>query len=160
MHVAFRIFRYASLMGSNRLNNSPTVFQRLSPDSTRSYMSFAIGLAVFVVGTLATYVAQNADRPISAALVYVPAVTIIGAVNGLRAGLLAGIGASFFYNFFFSEPFLNFKEGHGLGLSIASGFAQAFGGEISAHSPLEMGKGTKIIIKLPALACPSESIGK
>ena len=52
------------------------------------------------------------------------------------------------------------KEGHGLGLSIASGFAQAFGGDISAHSPLEMGKGTKIIVRLPASASPSESNGQ
>ena len=52
------------------------------------------------------------------------------------------------------------KEGHGLGLSIASGFAQAFGGEISAHSPLEMGKGTRMVVRLPALASQSESMDK
>tara|TARA_R110000787_G_scaffold111730_1_gene220699 strand:- start:66695 stop:68218 length:1524 start_codon:yes stop_codon:yes gene_type:complete len=86
----------------------PPMVDRLSPDSSRSYWSFFIGIAVFIVGTLATYVAQNADRPVSAALIYVSAVTIIGAVNGLRGGLLAGIGASFFYNFFFSEPLLDF----------------------------------------------------
>lgn len=90
------------------MNNDPTVFQRLASDNTRSYLSFGIGLVIFVLGTLATYIAQNADRPISAALIYVSAVTIIGAVNGLRGGLLAGIGASFFYNFFFSEPLLDF----------------------------------------------------
>ena len=90
------------------LDKMPTIFERLSSDSSRSYVSFFIGLAVFVTGTLATYVAQSADRPVSAALIYVSAVTIIGAVNGLRGGLLAGIGASFFYNFFFSEPLLDF----------------------------------------------------
>ncbi len=108
MHVAFRISRYAPRMALQMFNKIPTIFTRLSSDSSRSYFSFFIGLAVFVVGTLATYVAQNADRPISAALIYVSAVTIIGAVNGLRGGLLAGIGASFFYNFFFSEPLLDF----------------------------------------------------
>ena len=108
MHAALRIFRYAGLMASSPLNKNPMTFQPLASDSTRSYLSFCIGLAVFIFGTLATYVAQNADRPISAALIYVSAVTIIGAVNGLRGGLLAGIGASFFYNFFFSEPLLDF----------------------------------------------------
>jgi len=90
------------------LNKMPTIFGRLSSDSLRSYVSFFLGLSVFVIGTLATYVAQSADRPVSAALIYVSAVTIIGAVNGLRGGLLAGIGASVFYNFFFSEPLLDF----------------------------------------------------
>lgn len=90
------------------LKNMPTILERLSADSSRSYVSLFVGLAVFVAGTLATYVAQSADRPVSAALIYVSAVTIIGAVNGLRGGLLAGIGASFFYNFFFSEPLLDF----------------------------------------------------
>ncbi|ATW03668.1 hypothetical protein CHN51_09055 [Sphingorhabdus sp. YGSMI21] len=89
-------------------NMIPRIFNRLSSDSSRSYVSLFVGLAVFVAGTLATYVAQSADRPVSAALIYVSAVTIIGAVNGLRGGLLAGIGASFFYNFFFSEPLLDF----------------------------------------------------
>jgi two-component system sensor histidine kinase KdpD len=90
------------------LSKIPIMFERRSPDSARGYFSFFVGLAVFIAGTLATYIAQNADRPISAALIYVSAVTIIGAVNGLRGGLLAGIGASFFYNFFFSEPLLDF----------------------------------------------------
>ncbi|CAO1654953.1 sensor histidine kinase [Parasphingorhabdus sp. NYA22] len=90
------------------LKNMSTILERLSSDSSRSYVSLFVGLAVFVAGTLATYVAQSADRPVSAALIYVSAVTIIGAVNGLRGGLLAGIGASFFYNFFFSEPLLDF----------------------------------------------------
>ena len=95
-------------MDLDTLSKKPTIFGRLPPDSSRRYFAFFIGLAVFIIGTLATHVAQGADRPISAALIYVSAVTIIGAVNGLRGGLLAGIGASFFYNFFFSEPLLNF----------------------------------------------------
>lgn len=77
-------------------------------DRSRTYLAFFAGLAIFITGTLATYVAQTMERPVSAALIYVSAVTMIGAVNGLRGGLLAGIGASFFYNFFFSEPVLDF----------------------------------------------------
>lgn len=108
MHVAFQVFRYATRMALPMFKKIPTMITRLSFDSSRSYFSFFTGLAIFVVGTLATYIAQSAERPVSAALIYVSAVTIIGAVNGLRGGLLAGIGASFFYNFFFSEPLLDF----------------------------------------------------
>ena len=108
MHVAFHFLRYGIAMDFPTLSQIPMIFERRPPDSARGYFSFFVGLVVFVAGTLATYVAQNADRPISAALIYVSAVTIIGAVNGLRGGLLAGIGASFFYNFFFSEPLLDF----------------------------------------------------
>ncbi|WP_089134127.1 sensor histidine kinase [Sphingorhabdus sp. SMR4y] len=108
MHAAFRNIGYALPMDLPIRNKITRIFERLSSDSARSYASFFIGLAVFVAGTLATYIAQSADRPVSAALIYVSAVTIIGAVNGLRGGLLAGIGASFFYNFFFSEPLLDF----------------------------------------------------
>lgn len=108
MHVAFHFLRYGIAMDFPKLSQIPMIFERRPPDSARGYFSFFVGLVVFVAGTLATYVAQNADRPISAALIYVSAVTIIGAVNGLRGGLLAGIGASFFYNFFFSEPLLDF----------------------------------------------------
>ncbi len=108
VHAAFRILRYAIRMELPLLSKIPIMYARRSPDSARGYFSFFVGLAVFIAGTLATYIAQNADRPISAALIYVSAVTIIGAVNGLRGGLLAGIGASFFYNFFFSEPLLDF----------------------------------------------------
>lgn len=77
-------------------------------DAARHYGPFYLGLGIFVVGTFLTYAAQSYDRPISAALIYVSAVTIIGAVNGLKGGLAAGISASFFYNFFFSEPLLDF----------------------------------------------------
>jgi two-component system, OmpR family, sensor histidine kinase KdpD len=40
--------------------------------------------------------------------------------------------------------------GTGLGLSICAGLIHAMGGTISAHSPVENGKGTKIMIELPA----------
>ncbi len=95
-------------MNLPQLPKKPKITEGMFLDSSRSYFAFFIGLATFIAGTLATYVAQSMERPISAALIYVSAVTVIGAVNGLRGGLLAGIGASFFYNFFFSEPVLDF----------------------------------------------------
>ena len=41
------------------------------------------------------------------------------------------------------------KSGMGLGLFIAKGFVDAFGGTISMQSPLEAGNGTKVTMILP-----------
>lgn len=41
------------------------------------------------------------------------------------------------------------QEGSGLGLSIAQGFAAAFGGSVTLHSPHSGGQGTQAIILLP-----------
>lgn len=66
------------------------------------------GFLLFGLATLGAYLAQNSHKPISAALIYVVGVTLIGAMAGLKGGLLAGIGASVLYNFFLSEPLLQF----------------------------------------------------
>lgn len=49
--------------------------------------------------------------------------------------------------------------GHGLGLHIAQGFAEAFGGTISIDSPHEDGQGTKMIVRLPLAAERLAQIG-
>ncbi len=89
-------------------NKTPQIVTGLLSESSRRYFIFFAGLTIFIAGTLVAYVSQSLDRPVSAALIYVSAVTMIGTINGLRGGLLAGLGASFFYNFFFSEPLLDF----------------------------------------------------
>lgn len=44
------------------------------------------------------------------------------------------------------------REGSGLGLYIAKGFVEAFGGSIGVASPVSDGKGTRISIRLPLIA--------
>jgi two-component system sensor histidine kinase KdpD len=50
------------------------------------------------------------------------------------------------------------KSGQGLGLSIARGFIEAFGGTISAKSPFAHGKGTQLCIELPLVKSPVEAL--
>lgn len=64
---------------------------------------------LFAASTLLAYLAQEVGRPISAALVYLLGVLLIGAGWGLWPGLIAGLSASIIYNFFLSEPVLRFS---------------------------------------------------
>lgn len=48
------------------------------------------------------------------------------------------------------------QEGSGLGLSIAQGFAAAFGGSVTLHSPHSAGQGTQAIILLPLFVSERE----
>lgn len=41
------------------------------------------------------------------------------------------------------------RDGSGLGLAISKGFAEAFGGDIRAESPLRAAGGTRVVIELP-----------
>lgn len=71
-----------------------------------------VGLAAMLLFALATglsYLAQDFNRPISAAILYLLGVLLIGALAGLRWGLGAAILASIIYNFFLSEPVLQFS---------------------------------------------------
>lgn len=67
---------------------------------------FSLGL--FMASTAGVYIAQGAGKRVSAALIYVVGVTFIGSFAGLRSGLAAAIAASAIYNFFLSEPVLQF----------------------------------------------------
>lgn len=51
------------------------------------------------------------------------------------------------------------REGNGLGLHIAQGFAQAFGGEITIESPYRDGIGTRMGLHLPLVADRQLQIG-
>lgn len=50
------------------------------------------------------------------------------------------------------------KAGMGLGLFIAKGFIEAFGGEIAVEAPFEDGKGTRVVVTLPLLAADEAMI--
>lgn len=69
-----------------------------------------IGAALLLAGaTAAAWLAQTLNRPISAALLYLLGVLLIGASAGLRLGLAAAIAASVIHNFFIAEPVLQFS---------------------------------------------------
>src|SRR5690606_30864313 len=67
-----------------------------------------IAAVIFVVASAGTYVAQRHDMPVTAVLVYLTGVIMIGALSGIRLGILAALAASFIYNFFISEPAFRF----------------------------------------------------
>ena len=71
----------------------------------------AAALVVVIAGSTlgGGYVAHLHGRPVTAALLAVLAVTAVGALLGLRAGVLAGIGASVAYNLLFTDPYLRFS---------------------------------------------------
>lgn len=65
-------------------------------------------VVLFSVATLGTYAAQELDRPITAVLVYLTGVIVLGARSGLSRGIVAALSASIIYNFFLSEPVFRF----------------------------------------------------
>ena len=75
----------------------------------REALSRAAAATFFVAATLAATIAQYSDRPITAAILYLLGVTIVGALEGLRGGLVAAVLASLTYNFFLSEPIYRFS---------------------------------------------------
>ena len=70
--------------------------------------AWALDVAIFLIATAGTYVAQWADRPITAVLVYLSGVILIAVHSGLFAALGSAIAASLVYNFFLSEPVFEF----------------------------------------------------
>lgn len=66
-------------------------------------------------------------------------------------GIAADEQALVFNKFYRARSSIN-REGNGLGLHIAQGFAEAFGGEISIHSPYRDGIGTRMLLRLPLVA--------
>lgn len=75
---------------------------------TRRWGSW-FSLPIFAAATLASWSAQAWDRPVSAALLYLLGVLLIGATSGVKLGLAAAIGASLIHNFFLVEPKLQFR---------------------------------------------------
>jgi two-component system, OmpR family, sensor histidine kinase KdpD len=77
-------------------------------DTSLRHVASAIA---FTSGLAAASVAHLAERPITASIVFLFAVTLVGALEGVRGGLVAAVLASIVYNFFLSEPAFSFSLG-------------------------------------------------
>ena len=66
-------------------------------------------LVVFALSTAAAVASHEGGLPITAALIYVLGVTLIGSFAGVRSGVAAALATSVVYNFFISEPALRFS---------------------------------------------------
>ncbi|MBO9579268.1 MAG: DUF4118 domain-containing protein [Sphingobium sp.] len=78
------------------------------PSSFQRWGAAYASLIIFLTSTAGAAIARHFDRPVSSALVYILGVTVIGALSGLRGGLIAAIAASLIYNFFLVDPILQF----------------------------------------------------
>jgi two-component system sensor histidine kinase KdpD len=70
--------------------------------------NIAIGVGIGLLALALAVVADQNGRPVTAALLALFSVTIVGATLGVRGGLVAGILASFAYNLLLTEPILRF----------------------------------------------------
>jgi two-component system sensor histidine kinase KdpD len=70
---------------------------------------------------------------------------------GIRPEVLPRVFEKFVSTRRLSEVSTNKGEGTGLGLAIAKGIMEAHGGEIVAESPLASGRGTRIVMRFPAI---------
>jgi two-component system sensor histidine kinase KdpD len=70
---------------------------------------------------------------------------------GIRPEVLPRVFEKFVSTRRLSEVSTNKGEGTGLGLAIAKGIMEAHGGEIIAESPLASGRGTRIVMRFPAI---------
>jgi two-component system sensor histidine kinase KdpD len=66
-------------------------------------------VAMFILAASAAVFAQQTSRPVTAAIVFLLGVTVVGALEGLRGGLVAAVLASVIYNFFLSDPVFRFS---------------------------------------------------
>lgn len=71
--------------------------------------SVVIGAIVGLAALAIAFAAHLHGRPITAALLAVFGVTVVGALMGLRAGVIAGFAASLTYNLLLTDPFLRFS---------------------------------------------------
>ncbi len=65
--------------------------------------------SVFLLAGGASALAQSADRPITAAILFLLGVTMVGAIEGVLGGLVAAVIASLTYNIFLVEPAFRFS---------------------------------------------------
>jgi two-component system sensor histidine kinase KdpD len=69
----------------------------------------ALGAVVGLAALGIAFAAHLHGRPITAALLAVFGVTVVGALMGVRAGVISGVVASLTYNLLLTDPFLRFS---------------------------------------------------
>ncbi len=79
---------------------------------------------------------------------------VVVTVDDEGSGIAAGELELVFEKFFRSQSDRRRSAGIGLGLSVVRGIVEAFGGAVSAKSPICEGRGTRMEIRLPAYHAP------
>lgn len=69
----------------------------------------ALAVFIFILATAAAIEAQRAELPLTAAILYLLGVTLVGGLAGIRGGLVGALAASLIYNFFISDPVFRFS---------------------------------------------------
>ena len=82
---------------------------RPTPPATRHPLVHVAAVAAFMAAAAGSAIAQNADRPITAAIVFLLGVMLAGALEGVWGGLVAALAASVAYNVFLIEPTFRFS---------------------------------------------------
>jgi two-component system sensor histidine kinase KdpD len=67
-----------------------------------------LAVATFALAAALAAAAQYGERPITAAIVFIFGVTLVGALEGVWGGVAAAVLASLLYNFFLSDPVFSF----------------------------------------------------
>ena len=98
----------AELTGSRR---TKALRKRLSTASAaaRRPAVHAGAAAAFAASALAAWLAQQSGYPLTAAILFLLGVTIVGALEGVRGGIIGALAASIVYNFILVEPAFRFS---------------------------------------------------
>ena len=81
----------------------------IRPSDSHQWRQAAAGASLCLSSLAIAYVAHLHGRPVTAALIAIVGVVAVGGLLGLRAGAVAGLGASITYNLLFTDPFLRFS---------------------------------------------------
>lgn len=81
-------------------------FSLLAMPASRAHLLAVVTFCLAAAGAAA---AEFAGRPRTAAIVFLLGVTLVGALEGVRGGLVAALVAGLIFNFFLSDPILSFS---------------------------------------------------
>lgn len=84
-----------------------TLVRRTSFESRQAWIALLLLVLLILIPLIS--LTQGAERSASAAFVFVFGATLVGALWGVRGGIVAALFASAIYNLFLSEPFFRFS---------------------------------------------------